>query len=244
MEYIVIAQPAANAANKFENHRILRIDVNQPIPPQIPAGFALRIGAASLDDCVKYIKEISGGQPNWFGLTVFQYILIAVVTLTFVGVIGLGAVKLYNFNSDPNLKLITTADDAARILITFLVAVSTVAIAFLAILTAMVIREYKERFALAKEVLTLLVGILGTIVGFYFGTASKTGPDNGARPAATASPTPANMTKLNPTVRFGAVASGKDIERADWSATKGNPFVSATADTMMKLGTASAQARA
>jgi hypothetical protein len=34
--------------------------------------------------------------------------------------------------------------------------------------------EIKERFGLAKEVLAILVGILGTVLGFYYGAADKT----------------------------------------------------------------------
>jgi hypothetical protein len=51
--------------------------------------------------------------------------------------------------------------------------VGTIGLALLATLTAMIIRDFKERFALAKDVLTLLIGILGTIVGFYFGSAKQ-----------------------------------------------------------------------
>ncbi len=203
-QYIVIAQLIANAKSKYENHRVLKIDNQNPIAPQIPRDYEKIFGPAGLDDCVQYVKEI--GQPNWFALTVFQYILIAVVTMTFVVVVSFGAYKLEVFSSD--LNLIKTADDGARVLITFLVAVATVAIAFLAILTAMVIREYKERFALAKEVLTLLVGILGTIVGFYFGTASKSNPDTKPPANTTSTSTPtangngngnSNTNRLNPT---------------------------------------------
>ena len=192
-QYIVIAQLIANAKSKYENHRVLKIDSQNPIAPQIPKDYEKLFGPAGLDDCVQYVKEI--GQPNWFALTVFQYLLIGVVTLAFVGVVIFGAYKLQVFSTD--LNLIKSADDGARILITFLVAVATVAIAFLAILTAMVIREYKERFALAKEVLTLLVGILGTIVGFYFGTAGNTMQNTNANANITANKTVNPSSNIN-----------------------------------------------
>ena len=230
-QYIVIAQLIANARSKYENHRVLKIDNQNPIASQIPRDFEKLFGPAGLDDCVRYVKEI--GQPNWFALTVFQYLLIGVVTLAFVGVVIFGAYKLQVFSTDVNL--IKSADDGARILITFLVAVATVAIAFLAILTAMVIREYKERFALAKEVLTLLVGILGTIVGFYFGTAGNSIQNTNANANITANktvdpssnintntnsntnlatPTATNANNTNSAVHNLPVPSGEDIASA------------------------------
>ena len=215
-KYIVIAQLVAGSRTKFENHRILKIEPQPTVEEQIPTGYEKVLGPASLDDCVKHLKELNDGQPNWFALTVAQYLLIAVVTLTFVGVVSFGAWRLYDLSSDPNLKLITTVDDAARVLITFLVAVSTVAIAFLAILTAMVIREYKERFALAKEILTLLVGILGTIVGFYFGAATKANVGNPPAPptntnTARPTPSPVNSPNSNLTSKILRESYGKEI---------------------------------
>jgi uncharacterized membrane protein YhaH (DUF805 family) len=159
--YFVIARLITGTRNKFEDYRILRFDANTPIDQQIPAGFERKRGPASLDDCVEYLKDVSDDSGRFISLTYLQYGLIFVVTMAFVLVILFGA---YN--------AIYSQDDNARNLITFLVAVGTIAIAFLAILTAMVIREFKERFAMAKEVLTILVGVLGTIVGFYFGTAA------------------------------------------------------------------------
>jgi hypothetical protein len=66
--------------------------------------------------------------------------------------------------------------DQARGLITFLVAISAVAVI---LLTAINIfwgntqAEFKERFTAAKDLVTLVVGVLGTILGFYFGSVSS-----------------------------------------------------------------------
>jgi hypothetical protein len=64
--------------------------------------------------------------------------------------------------------------DQARGLITLLVAVCAVAVI---LLTAINIfwgntATFEERFKAAKDLVTLVVGVLGTILGFYFGTLS------------------------------------------------------------------------
>jgi hypothetical protein len=65
--------------------------------------------------------------------------------------------------------------DQARGLITFLVAICAVAVI---LLTAINIfwgdnkAEFEERFKAAKDLVTLVVGVLGTILGFYFGSIS------------------------------------------------------------------------
>ena len=84
----------------------------------------------------------------------------------------------------------------ARGFITVLFGVGTIGIALLVTLSAIFLTDQnaKERFDRGKEVLSLLLGIFGTIIGFYYGTgATKSGnvTANQAPPPAAASPAPA-----------------------------------------------------
>jgi hypothetical protein len=101
-----------------------------------------------------------------------------VVALAFVGI--LASVFLPYFlvlpkDLDKTLLQALAHTETARGLITFLVAVSTVGIALILIVSlaleplARGRDVVKERFGFSKEVLTSLIGILGTIIGFYFG---------------------------------------------------------------------------
>jgi hypothetical protein len=208
-EYIVIAKRVAGRKDKFEDYRIQKYIepplTSPPVSPLVeqpmPAGFEKVFGPASLDRCVRNIQENCENQTNWQALTYFQYVFIGGVTLSFIVIIIMGTLKLYGLGSDKDTAfgLAKNADESARVLITFLVAVSTIAFAFLAIVTAMVVREYKERFALAKEVLTVLVGILGTIIGFYFGTANNPAAEQTGKPTPTATASQSNNATSTPT---------------------------------------------
>lgn len=63
----------------------------------------------------------------------------------------------------------------ARGMITFLITVSAIGLCFILVVQSFfgVDDANGERFRRGREVLTLLTGILGTIVGFYFGTTEK-----------------------------------------------------------------------
>jgi hypothetical protein len=66
--------------------------------------------------------------------------------------------------------------EVARGVITFLIAFSTVSIALVLVISTVVLQDSPEndkRFDRGKQVLTVLIGVLGTIVGFYFAAESK-----------------------------------------------------------------------
>ena len=94
-------------------------------------------------------------------------------------IVVLGMLFVYYFankGSSPSQGIGTV--EYARGLITLTFCVGVMIIAVVLILTA-VLRDpddnqarAEERFNRAKEVLTLLIGVFGTIIGFYFGTLS------------------------------------------------------------------------
>jgi hypothetical protein len=101
--------------------------------------------------------------PRFFWLSVAQFLLVIAVTITLVFTISRGV---------ENVKDLADLD-TARGLITFVITLGTVTIAIMLTLTAVVIRDFDKRISIGKEVLTILVGVLGTIVGFYYGAAKK-----------------------------------------------------------------------
>lgn len=112
--------------------------------------------------------------------------------LSHVGVWGValgGLVLLLLFARSFNpafLQQIATIE-AARGLITFLFAVATVGIAVIVVLAAFLgngsPEELAERFQRGKDVLTILIGVFGAILGFYFGSDDRP-RDNGQLPQA------------------------------------------------------------
>lgn len=130
--------------------------------------------------------------PRFFWLSVAQFVLVIAVTITLVYTITSG-IK----NVDQLADL-----DTARGLITFVITLGTVTIAIMLTLTAVVIRDFDKRIAVGKEVLTILVGVLGTIVGFYYGAATK--KDAGTN-------TQASQVSVAPVKIPGEVKSGDKV---------------------------------
>jgi hypothetical protein len=98
----------------------------------------------------------------------------------------------------------------ARGLISYLFAIVTIGIAVALVLSALTAQiAFDEKFQKAKEVLALLLGVFGTIIGFYF--ASETNRGVGSEPLQLSSldltPQPAGSTgavMLRAVVRGGA----------------------------------------
>jgi hypothetical protein len=225
-QYIVIAKRLEGGKDKFEDYRIIKlIDAappvsppTSPVEPPLPVDFEKVFGPAGLDKCVNYIKEksvaagdgtsggTSGGtggarastgnprddkDPRWFWVSVGQNFLLGLVAVALIYILYYGLKR--HFLSGGNI----TPDDNSRNLITFLVAFGTIFIGVLGALTAMFTRD-TDRIAGVKDIFTVLVGILGTIIGFYFGsTTDNNNPTNGA-PQITVSEPVFNPTTLVP----------------------------------------------
>ena len=103
-------------------------------------------------------------------LTFVQYIALAALAIPFV-------ILLYKGLNNGNLNL--SDKEAARGMITFVVAVVTVAIGLFLVVGAAFMsgsKDLEKRFSFGKDVFTVLVGVLGTVMGFYYGqTAAGAG---------------------------------------------------------------------
>src|SRR5262245_29034413 len=120
------------------------------------------------------MAEIDGGDRsirtqffNFFTSTYGIFTIIGIVIFIII-VIGL---------SRSSFLISLNNNDTARGLITFLVVFTTVSIALILALYAIVSnvsdQDLKDRFGFAKEILTALIGILGTILGFYFASSTQ-----------------------------------------------------------------------
>lgn len=112
-------------------------------------------------------------QKWWENTSSFIFSVLGIITL--LTLLAVLAVSLFTHNGPleelGNLEI-------ARGLITFLIAFTTVGIALILTISTVVVQDSPEndkRFDRGKQVLTTLIGVLGTIVGFYFAGIQGTG---------------------------------------------------------------------
>jgi hypothetical protein len=81
---------------------------------------------------------------------------------------------LFSFALDKAMLVELAEPNKARGLITFLFAVATVGISLVIVLAVFLStgskEEVAERFQMGKDILAVLIGVFGTIIGFYFGS--------------------------------------------------------------------------
>ena len=97
------------------------------------------------------------------------------VMVILIGVTLLLAANVLGWDKGPVLSSMG-GHEFARGLITYLFAVTTIGTSVVLVLAALLKDVDKEAFARGKEVLGLMLGVFGTIVGFYFGSEAHAAP--------------------------------------------------------------------
>jgi hypothetical protein len=136
----------------------------------------LRVWVESSASAVKsFFPSVASLMKDFFqGLSAILKGLAAMSTIVFIAEVALVAiVTAYMAKTWANDR-----DDFARGLITVLFSTGTIAIAFILTITAIFSNPAnpgsKEQFDRGKEVFTVMIGIFGTIMGFYFGSVQTT----------------------------------------------------------------------
>ncbi len=174
-----------------------------------PAGSLLSSGST---------VNLEVSQTTWYERAALAIRVIPWTNLMFF-VLGLGllAVIVGGIWSERGFLIALADEENARGLITFLIAITTVGIALILAISTIVLKSGEDndaRFDRGKQVLTMLIGVLGTIVGFYFGSAQNN--DNAQAPltvtAVECQPTSINSgTSATCSVTLSAESSGNGV---------------------------------
>jgi hypothetical protein len=117
-------------------------------------------------------NEASGDRKELSGLALLLHPVV-LVTLLIVGAV-VALISMATLGLDKGVLIGMARQDYARGVITYLFAIMTIGAAVVIILSALLGRDdvhAEKRFHRGKEILSLLLGVFGTIVGFYFGAA-------------------------------------------------------------------------
>lgn len=193
-----LTRPAAETTLK--NHGLAVGALKTHYSDSIPDGGISSASPAAgtmVDPATPIDLELSAGpEPS-----LSQYIV--PILFTILGIIILGFIG-YIVTENGRGFIKSLADDrSARGLITFLIAITTVGIAIILAVSTLVLPEGDagdKRFDRGKQILSVMVAVLATIVGFYFGSAVS-GPA-GAQP-----PTPTELTITSSTLPDGIVGT-------------------------------------
>ena len=173
-ELTSLPQSAAEAA--LQAAGLVRGTVTHVNNSTVPAGSVSRADPAPgtmVEQGSAVNLEVSSGPavrpaPGWT-----QYIPMAL--FTFLGGLVL-IVIIYGLVGKSGFSFKLADKDVARGLITFLIAIGTVGIAIILAISTIVLEEDPQsdkRFDRGKQILTILIGVLGTIVGFYYGSTTE-----------------------------------------------------------------------
>lgn len=123
------------------------------------------------------VADTAGGGKHWSQFLAIESKLGAWSFVAVMAILGIGlavAIVWGLFAKDSIVRELANVD-LARGVITFIFAIGTIGIALLLTFGALLGGLKTEEFANAKGVLTVLIGVFGTILGFYFGTAAGGG---------------------------------------------------------------------
>ncbi len=112
---------------------------------------------------------MSEEQPSFRALLNPVVLLALILVVSLIALIGAAVLGI-----DRGVLNNMSKSEFARGLITYLFAVVTIGTAVVLVLSALLGAEgeiHERRFQRGKEILALLLGVFGTIVGFYFGSA-------------------------------------------------------------------------
>ena len=190
-------------------------DPNTAVPKAADASAAAQKAAdanAAVPGATDPSVTVPKAKTDWSQL--LSTVLFGVIALAMLGIIGWGLSGKQGFLD--SLKDIPVT----RGLITFLIAITTMGIAIMLAISTIFGTggpDEDKRFDRGKQVLSVLIGLLGTIVGFYFGSSQAT--NSGQTQNAITQPqalaiTPATLSNSQPkkgekfTISF-SVSGGK-----------------------------------